>query len=304
MYQQEENGYKVSDYMKEIPYHFCNTNSRQSPDPIDIECRTVMADWCITIIKKWKYNPETTEIAWSYIDRFLSTADGSDFLLDRHQFQLLVLTSVYTAAKVHEAEALTPKIISKVSGGEFYEKDIERMEFRLLKALNWRVNPLTASSYVRLLVDIIPSDQLDKASRETITDLAGYQIELAICDYQLSLEKSSLVAFGAVQNALASIETTIKDGGRCSEIMERLAYVMLKRSDWYRLEHVQNCLYQAFTLQSTPTPRLYEPESHIPETPKEFSPTSPKTNLNISPKIVSAINQLCDTLSYFGDWLE
>jgi hypothetical protein len=241
---QEETGYAVSDYLRQIPH------SDHGPLKVDSICRTQMADWCNTMTDLCKYSRETTEIAMSCLDRFVSTADGFEFFLDRNQFQLAAMAAFYTAAKVHERQALDPRSVAKLSRGLHSKEDIEAMEFRMLNAIQWRVNPPTAMSFARHLLDLVPSVLIDGSTRDTTMELAKYQVELAVCCYNLSLEKSSLIAFASLLNSIESIETR---DGTCSAYFESMASSILK-TDMNRLRLIQMRLYEAVSRQSDSEP--------------------------------------------------
>jgi len=131
----------------------------------------------------------------------------SDFLLDRNKFQPAVMTAFYTADKVHERHALNPRFVTKLSRGLHSKEEVEAMEFRMLDAIQWRVNPPTALSFARHLLDLVPSVLIDGSTRETAMELAKYQVELAVSCYDLSLEKTSPTAFSSLLNSIESIAT-------------------------------------------------------------------------------------------------
>ena len=310
MYRQEENGYNtVSDYLQRASHHriYCHSNyehyHQQSPLPlpIDLECRRQMADWFKTIIRLCKYNSETTEIAWSCIDRFLSTPNSWEFLLDRTKFQLVSLAALYTAVKIHENQALDPQTMAKLSNDMYTKEDIEIMEFRLLSDLKWRVNPPTVISFVRSLMDFFPSEMLSASARERVIDLTKYQIDLMIGNYQLSLEKSSLVAFAALKNSLDAVESL--SGSGCSAFLESLAFSILNANDMSKLDRIQKDLFESVSVQSTTeSTRSMLLGRQKNDEKRKASISSRK--FNISPTIVSAVNHLCDTLSSFDNWFE
>jgi len=199
MLQQERSGYLVPDFLATLPA------STPLGEPVDIFARQKIAEWCLTIMEVCGYQSETAEIAISYLDRFVSSRNGRAILLDRKEYQLAALTAVYTAAKVHEQQALTPAVISRLSNGERTARDIERMELRMLQAIQWRMNPPTSSAFVRHHLDLIPDDILDYNDRRVIFELSKIQINSSLSDYEFCTEKSSQVAFAALLNAVESV---------------------------------------------------------------------------------------------------
>jgi len=200
MLQQESSGYLVPDFLATLPA------STPLGEPLDIFARQKIAEWCLTIMEVCGYHSETAEIAINYLDRFASSGKGRAILLDRKEYQLAALTAVYTAAKVHEQQALTPRMIAKLSNGERTAVDIERMELRMLQAIQWRMHPPTSSAFVRHYLDLIPNDIVDSNTRKVILELSQIQINSSLSYYEFCTEKASQVAFAALLNAVESVD--------------------------------------------------------------------------------------------------
>jgi len=197
---QESTGYQVHDYLCEA----AREGSSFGPLHADTSSRSSMVQWCNNLVDFCKYDRETTAYAVSCLDRFLSTPDGFQLLFDSEQFQLAAMCALYTTAKIHERQALEPASIAKLSRGLHTAEAVEAMERRMLKALQWRVNPPTAMRFVHLFLDLIPTHMLDDASKQVMLELVKYQVKLALLDYQLSQHRSSNLALAAVLNAIDS----------------------------------------------------------------------------------------------------
>ena len=197
----QEQSYQVSDYLTNLPV----TALHESP--VDEECRQVMAKWCNDIADFCNYSRETAAIALNCLDRFMTTPDGRQILLDRNQYQLAAMTALYTAVKIHEHEAMDPELVSSLSRGAHSAQAVESMESRMLNAIQWRVNPPTAASFVRHMLDLVPSHVMDATSRDTITELTQFQVDLATCDYTFAQRSASHIAFASLMNAMDSVTT-------------------------------------------------------------------------------------------------
>lgn len=203
MRRQEESAYQLTDYLADMargPLHLAEA-------PVDAECRQVMAKWCNDICDFCQYTRETAAIALNCLDRFMATADGQKILLDRNQYQLAAMTALYSAVKIHEHEAMDPALVSTLSRGSHSAQAVEAMEQRLLVAIQWRVNPPTASAFVHAISDLIPSHFMDASAKETLMELTNFQIELATCEYRFSQHSASRIAFASIMNAIESIST-------------------------------------------------------------------------------------------------
>jgi len=151
----------------------------------------------------------------SSADRFVSTKEGYYVLYDRERYQLVVMASFYLHAKIQQLKALNPSSVAKLSRGKFTKNDVERMEFEILTALKWHVNPPTSIDFVYELLKNLFNDHVNNNDNEDFTtmktkiiELVNCQIDEAICDYELScLHRPSHVAFAALLNSLESLKS-------------------------------------------------------------------------------------------------
>jgi len=172
---------------------------------VDVECREKMTAWAYQVADFCKYQHDTAEIAISILDRFLCTWEGRSARTKRDIFQLASITALYISVKMNEMVAMGPALISRLSRDTHTAKQVEQMERRILKALNWLVNPPTSRSFVRLLLGLLPSDFFESKVRQVIHDLSNFQLEVAVGIYDLVTVPKSIVAFSALVNALWSV---------------------------------------------------------------------------------------------------
>ena len=195
MRHQEDTGYISRDFLRQ-------PHLQQLSLDVDSECRKKMAAWSYQVVDFCKFSRESVEIALSYLDRYLLTAAGTRAMEDRAVFQLAAMTSLYTAVKIHEPEAMDPKLVSSLSRGTYSPLDVEKMELILLEALQWRVNPPTALSFVRKFLDLIPTEAMDDSTRKAAYEIVKFQTELAVSEYEFINVKSSITAYCSLMNAL------------------------------------------------------------------------------------------------------
>jgi hypothetical protein len=219
MVSQETTCYTIHDYLAQIPSNASrrrlristNSSERHSSStmgaPIDASCRLLMAKWCNSLADFCQYDKDITASAMSCVDRYAATSAGMKrILLDRDQYQLAVMTALYMVAKIQQTQALDPASVAKLSRGKYCTSDIETMELEMLVGLKWRVNPPTPWTVARELLKMIPTQNVGGDSiKRRIDELTKYQIDAAVCDYQLSLKRPSEVAFGAILNAMESL---------------------------------------------------------------------------------------------------
>ncbi|KAL7570883.1 hypothetical protein ACA910_018945 [Epithemia clementina (nom. ined.)] len=227
-----------------------NNNSEVACDPIDVDCRTKMAAWCYQVVDFCKFHRETVAIAMNLLDRFVAcsqSADAKAARSDRKVYQLAAMTALYTAVKIHEPEAMDPKLVSTLSRGTYTPAQVEAMERQLLTALTWRVNPPTAMAFVRqymqLLAPILPRDEFVQT---TIYDLTKFQTELAVSEYDFLEVHPSVVAFCSLLNSLESV------GVIDATSLEAMAHVLSQAIGLQGdVSEIQMWLYQAVVQEPT-----------------------------------------------------
>lgn len=235
MLQQEGTNYTISDFFRDLPI--------ETPHgaPVDATARQQIATWVINIMEACNYKKEYAAITMSLLDRFVDTADGHQVLLKRSDYQLAALAALYTSVKIHCPQALSPELVAKLSQGSFTRADVERMELRMLTALQWRVNPPTVMDFVRSYLHVIASDGLDEKSSQVILDLASLQAEMSVLDARFLTVKSSQIAFGSLLNAVESIFVDCIDF--CEGLTEIVALSAKLNPD--DLQDIRGLLYEA-----------------------------------------------------------
>jgi hypothetical protein len=237
MSMQEENAYLIDDYFLDVPTRWSNWLSA-----VDADAREQIAVWFLRIVQALDCSIHIAEISLSCLDRFVSSENGRMILLDRSQYQLAALTALYSCVKTHNESALTLEIAAKLSRNDFSKSDIEAMERRMLDAIRWRVNPPTASDFVRIYLDMSRVwNWLDMSTREMVLELVEYQINLSIMKYEISLSKASHIAIASLLNATKSI--CPEETGNLHESLCEVAFAC--DIDEESLESLQEKLYEA-----------------------------------------------------------
>lgn len=200
MRRQEELSYSVVDYLSCLP-----ETTTALDTPVDASCRCIMAKWCNEISDFCNYKRETVAIAMNCLDRFMSAPSGQEILLDRNLYQLAAMTALYSSVKIHEQEAMDPNLVSSLSRGVHSAQAVEAMESKMLTAIQWRVNPPTAMSFVRSMIDLVPDHLMQSCQKETVVDIAKLQIEMIVNEYDFCTVNASSVAFACALNAMESV---------------------------------------------------------------------------------------------------
>lgn len=173
---------------------------------MDESCRSAMSAWVYNVVDSCHFPRNTAALTMNYVDRFLSTPAGKPSILDRSLFQLTCMTCLYVAVKIHCPAAMDPRLVSTLSRGVFSEEQIESMEMVVLAALKWKVNPPTATVFLEHFDRILVEEQEEVELFHTVLELAKYQAQVAVNEYDLSVGvKPSTLAAAALANALESV---------------------------------------------------------------------------------------------------
>ncbi|GAX23526.1 hypothetical protein FisN_14Hu299 [Fistulifera solaris] len=169
---------------------------------INFDHRSAMVIWWLNLLEILEYPTEIAEIALSYLDRCLCSTAGSSMAQNLSSFRLLCVTCIYTAIKVHGYASVPPSSFAQLCQDEYTVEQIEEMEYKLLPALQWRMNPPTGRSYLRLFVELLPSVEDDK---QIVLELADYQVVHSTPNEKWMTVASYVTAYCAFINALETV---------------------------------------------------------------------------------------------------
>lgn len=202
MRRQEETAYISTNYLAHRPIQ--NERHYSTAYIVDEECRAKMVLWCTKIVDFCNFERETVSIALSFLDRFLSTKAGEQFLYNRHEFQLATLGCFFTAIKLSESRELSLHLFSQITNGMYSVERLAKMELQILSALNWRMHPPTPLRFIHELL-ALPHEftsQMESLLNDNFLGVVKYQAELSTLDYFFVTQKPSMIAVAAILNAL------------------------------------------------------------------------------------------------------
>jgi hypothetical protein len=195
---QEATSYRCSDYLSRAPSNHA-----------DIWCRTKMIEWCFQVVDFIEFKRETVIIAVSYLDRFLSSRSERAVRVaeDRKEFQLAMMTALYTAIKLHEPKVIDTDLLVQLSQGGYTRSDFEIMEMDLLTGLNWRLSGPTSISFIEHFAVLLPFEQ-HNIQMDAVIESAKYQVEKSINCYDLIHHSPSKVAVAALVDGIKKFTTS------------------------------------------------------------------------------------------------
>jgi len=163
---------------------------------------------------------EVVAVSLSLFDRYLATR-GND--CNGNLALLTSLTTLHIAIKLNDStKKIKLSTLSNLSRGQFGPKHIEKMEWEVLKALQWKLHPPTQSTFVSHLLLFLPSE-VNPAARKSLNDLSKYLTELAVCDSYFVDINNSVVAFAAIVNVLEDMNYARFSGGLREKFLNTIA---------------------------------------------------------------------------------
>ena len=186
--------YQSCDYLQTT-----SSSSMEDYDSMITESdRTKLVGWCYDTVDKCHFDRETVAIAIELVDRFLSQPNSmAHVALDRKQYQLIVMASLYISIKVNERVAFGSTFLSAMSKGMYSVHDIEEMELTILTNLSWRINaPTSIQMAHHILSLVLPHVNLDESTWGFILDEVRFQTESAVRDYFFVTQRPSTVCMG------------------------------------------------------------------------------------------------------------
>jgi len=228
---QEENEYSCFDYLAAN-----EAIRRKATKPVDEDCRVKMCEWCYQVVDFCKFRRETVGIGMSFLDRYMCSKKGKKALGDRKEYQLVAMTCLYIAIKLHEPLEMETSLLADLSRGCYTEMEFANMEKCILEAIEWRVSGPTPLAFVLHFISFLP-DIISPSVVVAIFDYARYQTELAIGDHYFVKTKPSVVGMAALLNALEGMDTALVP----DRIVNRLirTVVMYTDMDMDEVERIQ-----------------------------------------------------------------
>lgn len=179
-------------------------------DCINEGWRRKLCEWCYEVVDHFRFDREVVSIALNYLDRSAASIAGP---MEKKDFQLLAVTSLYIAIKTHgltenfdgPRRKLKIEAFTQLSRGIFSVETIEAKEREILSGLGWKVNPPTKIRFISYLVRLLPAWTVDGNMRShsracnTMYELSRYLAELSVCVSKFSFSyKSSVIAYASI----------------------------------------------------------------------------------------------------------
>jgi len=203
-----------------------------STETVNEAWRQKLCEWCFQVVDHFNFDREAVSFALDYLDRVVAiNTQLTREALPKRKFQLLTVTSLYMAIKIHgetdEADGPRRKLrldaFVELSRGFFSADAIQEMESKILDLLKWRVNPPSFLRFISSFLGLCPtwahSDHpghgLHTAVMRQVYDVARYLTELSLCVSHFSFQyRTSTVSYAAILCALEALKAPLPDAVR------------------------------------------------------------------------------------------
>lgn len=191
MKKQEESGYNYRNY-------FPQAEGRVIDTQLNVAWREKISHWSYNVVDHFNLSREVVGISLKLFDRFFATRGNK---CNGNLALLTSLTTLHIAIKLHESKKIKLSTLANLSRGQFGPSHIEEMEWVVLAALGWRVNPPTEYSFISHFLLFLPQEA-QPGVRKEIMELSRYLSELTACDSFFVDCKASTIAFASMLNVM------------------------------------------------------------------------------------------------------
>jgi hypothetical protein len=212
-----------SQYSPCFDYLSIHKDFQPSNEHVNEDWRRKICEWAFVVTDHYGFDREVVSIALNYLDRVIAhTTETSKARVPRKEFQLVAVTSLYLAIKLHgetdgvegAPRKLRIEAYVELSRGMFTIETLETMERVILSNLEWNVNPPTTVCFVASLLRLLPaswdSQPIHASVASSIFEMARYLTELSVCESTFSFQfKSSEISYSAILCAMDTLRDSI-----------------------------------------------------------------------------------------------
>lgn len=152
---------------------------------ISVVWRERICEWKFAVVDRFDIEREVVAISTYYLDQYLSTR-----YVDEELFQLVAITCIYLAIKLHSHQKVAIKCIASMGRGMVHPDHIVAMELSILQSLDWNLHPPTPLAFIENSFPLI-SGNVDAI------EFSSFLSELSVCAYPFVCIKPSTIAIAA-----------------------------------------------------------------------------------------------------------
>ncbi|GKY94207.1 hypothetical protein MPSEU_000386700 [Mayamaea pseudoterrestris] len=177
-----------------------SSSTASSTSGINEIWRERICEWSYQVIDHFDFSREVVSISMHYLDKYLATRP-----VNKKQFQLAAMTSLFIAIKLHEPGRLSMSSMIELSRGYFRPEQMAAMEMSILRTLCWHMHPPTSFSFVKHMLLLLPQVSVSMETRHDVLELARFLTELSVIDYYFVMHRTSTIAVAALMIAMEEL---------------------------------------------------------------------------------------------------
>lgn len=163
------------------------------PNPqaeISVVWRERICEWQYEVVDRFDIDREIVFYSTYYLDQYLSHC-----YVDEELFQLVAITCIYLAIKLHSSKKVGIRCIASMGRGAIQAEHIEAMELSIMQSLEWHLHPPTPSSFIENSFPLI-------SGNHQAYEFSRFLTELSVCAYPFVCIKPSSIAIAATLIAI------------------------------------------------------------------------------------------------------
>lgn len=212
-------------------------------------CNAIDPDCNVTDDDGTTHHHYVVDIATSYFDRFIGLSHDYGLtigLCDSSIYQLIGITCLYIAIKIHQPKCLDISFFMKLSNGQYTNEQIVSLEHRILHTIKWKCHPPTTCDFILCIIRAMYEKIVEQHNVTTpmsssslsssywldvIYELVLQQLCAAKYDYEFITMKPSMIVYCSSMNAIESISssssTFLAENNNILDDMHRIMNVYL-----------------------------------------------------------------------------
>jgi len=165
-----------------------------------IAWRAEMCEWSYKFVDNCEIDRGIVYVSLSLLDLFLPTITS----ISQSKLRLAAMASIFLSIKLYSKRRIKSKYLALYNSSQITGDDIEKMEFLILKNLDWFVHPPCPRTFLHYCIILLYKG--GEATKEILGNIALYMIELSIADTWFNTYVASEIALGAFFGSAAILE--------------------------------------------------------------------------------------------------
>lgn len=168
---------------------------------LNVSWREKICQWSYNVVDHFDLPREVVAVSLSLFDRYLATRHNQ---CSGNMALLTSLTTLHITIKIHSEKTVKLSTLASLSRGQFGPEDIEKMEWEICEALDWKLHPPSLFSFISHFLMVFPAE-VSHSVRKELFEVAIYMVELSVCDSTYVRYPWSTVAIAAILNVMEDL---------------------------------------------------------------------------------------------------